>query len=159
MHDGAMRLTPVYETSIARAGWALGVGSLLGGLVVLALVLFGGQRDPVSLLLAWVIGTVLMGVAVTAIAVPLWLAMHLIGWHGARHAALIGFLASMTVFLAAQTYGFGLVAMPTMDSRTLLFRWLSAGAISLLLALVGAGIGMVMWRIAYRRVQFKPPQT
>jgi hypothetical protein len=32
-----------------------------------------------------------------------------------------------------------------------MFRWLSAAATSLILAILAAGIGVVMWRIAYRR--------
>ena len=39
------------------------------------------------------------------------------------------------------------------DALTLLFRWLSGAATSLVLAFVSALIGLAMWRVAYRRVR------
>ncbi len=140
-----------YEASIDRAGLALAAGSAIGGIVILLLVLQGGQRDPLALAAAWVLGTVIMGLGITAVGGPLWLGMHVAGLRRMRHAALVGAVAAMTIFLGAQTYGFGLLEMPPMDNRTWLYRWLSAAATSAVLALVAALIGALMWRIAYRR--------
>ncbi|WP_204315853.1 hypothetical protein, partial [Klebsiella pneumoniae] len=54
-----------YDTSIDRAGLALGVGSGFAGLVVLALLLLGGKRDPLSLVSGWLIGSLIAGIAIT----------------------------------------------------------------------------------------------
>jgi hypothetical protein len=41
--------------------------------------------------------------------------------------------------------------MPVMDNRTWIYVWLSALATSAVLAAAAALIGVIMWRIAYRR--------
>lgn len=140
-----------YDTTIDRAGSALGVGSALAGIIVLALVLLGGQRDPLDLLTGWLIGSLFSGIAITAVGGPIWLVMHVAGLRRAWYAALVGAITAMTIFVGAQTYGFGLFEMPEMDGRTWLFRWLSALASSVILAGFAAAIGAIMWRIAYRR--------
>ncbi len=61
-------------------------------------------------------------------------------------------ISGFALFLGGQTYGFGLFAMPPTDSRTLMFRWISAIATSMILAGMSAAIGLVMWRVAYRRI-------
>ena len=140
-----------YDTSIDRAGLALGVGSGLAGTIVLALLLLGGQRQPLNLLGGWLIGGVFSGLAITAVGGPIWLVMHVAGLRRSWHAALVGAATAMVIFVGAQTYGFGMLDMPEIDRRTLLFRWLSALASSALLAALAAGIAAIMWRIAYRR--------
>ena len=61
---------------------------------------------------------------------------------------MIGFV----LFLGGQTYGYGMFAMPAMDARTLLYRWASGFLTSLVMAAMAAGIAVVMWRVAYRKV-------
>lgn len=146
-----MRAQHRYDTTIDRAGLALGAGSALAGVIVLALVLLGGQYDPLNLLKGWVIGSVFSAIAITAVGGPIWLALHVAGWRRAWHAALVGAATAMLIFVGAQTYGFGMFDMPALDGRTLLFRWFSALASSLLLAVIAAAIAALMWRIAYRR--------
>ena len=150
MNQRAMRLARRYETSIDRAGLALGVGSLLAGGIVVGLLLLGGQYDPLALASGWAIGSICAGFAITAVGGPLWLAMHVAGLRRARHAALAGAGLAMAIFVGAQTYGFGLFAMPSLDDSAWLFRWVSALASSAVFAGIAAGIGVVMWRIAYR---------
>lgn len=140
-----------YDTTLDRAGLALGTGSALAGVIVLILLLLGGQREPLNLLGGWLLGVIFSGLAITAVGGPVWLVMHVAGWRRAWHAALVGALIAMVIFVGAQTYGFGMFDMPEMDGRTLLFRWLSAAASSVLLAALAAGIAAIMWRIAYRR--------
>jgi hypothetical protein len=55
------------------------------------------------------------------------------------------------VFLGGQTWIYGLVEMPALDARTLLFRWASGIATALVMGMMSAGIAVVMWRVAYRR--------
>jgi hypothetical protein len=148
--DRAVPLQRRYETTIDRAGLALGTGSALSGVIVLGLLLLGGQRDPLALLVGWLIGSLFSGIAITAVGGPIWLALHIAGLRSARHAAMVGALTAMVIFVGAQTYGFGLFGMPSIDGGAWLFRWLSALATSAILGAVAAGIGAVMWRIAYR---------
>jgi hypothetical protein len=151
VNDRAASAVQCYDTSIDRAGLALGVGSGFAGLIVLGLLLLGGQRDPLSLAGGWVIGSLISGIAITAVGGPVWVAMHVAGLRRARHAALVGALTALAVFVGAQTYGFGLFEMPPMDNRALLLRWLSALATSGVLAMFAAATAALMWRIAYRR--------
>lgn len=151
MNDRAIRAPRRYDATLDRVGLALGVGSGLGGLVALALLIAGGTRDPLALTAMWVLGSLFVGIGITAVAGPLWLVMHVAGLRRARHAALVGAITALAIFIGAQTYGFGLIEVPVTDSRTWMFRWLSAVATSLILATLAAGIGVVMWRIAYRR--------
>ncbi len=139
-----------YETTLDRAGLALAAGGLLGGVVVLLLVVAAGQRDALSLAAAWVLGTVFTTLGITAVGGPLWLVLHVAGFRRGCHAALLGAVLAMVIFLAGQTYGLGLFDAPPSDGRTLLFRWISAAATSGLIALVAAGIAVAMWRVAYR---------
>ncbi|QDX28142.1 hypothetical protein FPZ54_06420 [Sphingomonas suaedae] len=143
---------PHYDTTLDRAGLALALGGALGGVVVLLLVVAAGQREPLSLFASWVLGTVFTTLGITAVGAPLWLILHLAGYRRAWHAAALGALVALVVFVAGQTYGFGLIDAPISDTRTWLFRWASALATSGLLAGVSAGIAYAMWRVAYRRV-------
>lgn len=147
-----MRAPREYEATLDRVGLALGVGAVMGGSLVLGLFMLGGQRDPIALTTAWLLGTVFVGIGITAVAGPLWLVMHVAGLRRARHAALVGALAALAIFVGAQTWGFGLADMPVMDNRTLIFRWISALLTSGVVALLAALIGALMWRIAYRRM-------
>ena len=149
--ESAIRAPRRYEATLDRAGLALGIGSGLGGLIALILLLLGGQRDPLALSAMWVMGSLFVGIGITAVAGPLWLVMHVAGLRKMRHAALVGATTALALFVGAQTYGFGMFDGPVTDGRTAMFRWISAVATSLILALVAALIGAVMWRIAYRR--------
>lgn len=146
-----MRVQRRYETTIDRAGLALGAGGALAGCIVAVLLLLGGQRDPLALLSGWLIGSIFSVIGITAVGGPVWLVLHIAGLRRAWHAGLVGATTAMMIFVGAQTYGFGMFAMPVMDGRTLLFRWLSALATSAILAGIAAAIGAAMWRIAYRR--------
>lgn len=153
MNEQVMRApAPHYDTTLDRAGLALALGGALGGLVVLLLVVAAGQRELLSLFASWVLGTVFTTLGITAVGAPLWLILHLAGYRRAWHAAVLGALVALVIFVAGQTYGFGLIDAPISDTRTWLFRWVSALATSGLLAAVSAGIALAMWRTAYRRV-------
>jgi hypothetical protein len=153
VNDRAMGAVRRYDTTIDRAGLALGVGSAFAGLIVLGLLLLGGKRDPLSLVSGWLIGSLIAGIAITAVGGPLWLVMHVAGLRRAHHAGLVGAVTALAIFVGAQTYGFGLFEMPPMDNRALLFRWISAIASSGILALFAGATAMLMWRIAYRSQQ------
>ena len=140
-----------YETSLDRAGLALGAGGLVGGAFAAVLVAVGGSATAFSVAVGFVIGTVITAMAVVAVAGPLWIVAHALGRRGPITAMLVGTIAGFALFLGGQTYMFGLYTMPATDTQTLMFRWISAVATSLILAAVSALIGLVMWRVAYRR--------
>lgn len=141
-----------YQASLDRAGQAVGAGGVVGGLVAVLLVTIGSGLDPLPMLLGFAIGAVVTAVAAMAVGGPAWLVCHMLGWRGPWSAAIVGALAGLALFLGGQTYGFGAFAMPVSDAQTLLYRWVSALATSLVLAMVAAGIGWTMWRVAYRRI-------
>lgn len=142
-----------YETTLDRAGFALATGGALGGALVVALVLAGGQYDATSLLTAWALGALFVTLGIAAVAAPLWLGLHVMGLRKPWHAAALGAVLALIVFVAGQTHGFGLLDVPPSDARTALFRWISAIATSALVAIAAAGIALAMWRVAYRPVQ------
>lgn len=141
-----------YYTSLDRAGWALATGGLIGGVLTTALAVMGGTAGPIGVVVAFMLGTLLTALAIAAVAAPLWAVLHALGWHGAMQAALVGAACGFLLFLFAQTYGFGLGDAPPSDAQTLLYRWASAAATGLIMAAVSAVTGLVMWRVAYRRL-------
>lgn len=143
---------PHFETSLDRVGLAIGTGGLIGGVIAAILTLATGEGTAPGTLVALVAGTILSALGITALATIPWALLHASGRRGPVSAALLGAGIGFVLFLGAQTYGFGLAAMPAMDARTLLFRWASGIATSAVLAVITAGIAVAMWRVAYRRV-------
>ena len=141
-----------YETSLDRVGLAIAVGGLMGGVIAVLMMVFGGAYAIGTLAMTLMIGTVLTALAITALAAFPWILLHAIGRRGPVAAASLGAAIGFVVFLGGQTWLYGLVGMPAMDARTLLFRWASGIATSLVMAAMTAGIAVVMWRVAYRRV-------
>ena len=146
-----MRALHVYDATLDRVGLALAVGSGLGGVLVVALRLVAGERNPMFLTGSWLLGTVFVAIGITAVVGPLWLVLHVAGLRRARHAAMVGALSALAIFVGAQTWGFGMFEMPVMDNRTWLYVWLSAAATSAIMAMAAALIAVIMWRIAYRK--------
>lgn len=141
-----------YETSLDRAGLSLAAGGALGGLLTVALVAAGQPQSWLYLPVGFVIGALITAMAVVAIGGPLWIVAHALGRRGPRSAIVLGASAGFALFLCGQTYGFGLFTAPPMDNSTIIYRWISAVATSLILSLVCALIAWTMWRVAYRRV-------
>ena len=141
-----------YEASLDRAGFALAAGGLVGGVFAAGLVTIGSGLAPLEIAVGFLVGTVITTMAAVAIGGPVWVMCHAFGLRGPGVAVTVGAATGFALFLGGQTYGFGLFEMPPSDGATLLFRWLSAVATSLALALVSAVIGWTMWRAAYRRV-------
>ncbi|MGL4314951.1 MAG: hypothetical protein ACRCSO_13280 [Sphingomonas sp.] len=143
-----------YQTSVDRAGASIVVGGFCCALLAVGLMTMAGLPDPVAMVIALLVAWLLSAMAITAVAGPLWLVLHLTGRRGPLHAALTGGATGFVVFLAAQTHALGLaVDAPVTDAATTLFRWASAAATSLILALAAALIGVVMWRVAYYRAR------
>ncbi|OYY67741.1 hypothetical protein [Sphingomonas sp. 28-63-12] len=139
-----------HETTLDRAGLAIAVGGVLGGAVATGLAALGAESGPLALVAAFMLGSLLCALAITAVAAPVWIVLHATGRRRAGHAALVGAATGFIVFVFGQTYGFGMFYAPPSDIQTLLFRWASAAATSLVLAAIAALIGLIMWRVAYR---------
>lgn len=143
---------PRYETSLDRIGWAIGIGGLIGGMIAAILTVASGSTGAAGVILALIAGTAMTALGITALAVAPWALLHLAGRRGPASAASLGACIGFVVSLGGLTYGFGLAAMPALDARTLFFRWASGIATSLVMAAITAGIGVAMWRVAYRRM-------
>lgn len=148
-----MRAPRRYDTSIDRAGLALGAGGLLLGLLTMLLLLPGehGEHGAQALGLGLVLGTLFGALALTVLAGPLWLALHVAGIRGPVAAALAGIVLALGLFVAAQTRGFGLFDPQPLASDSALFRWVSALLTAGLIAILAGAIALAMWRVAYRR--------
>ena len=140
-----------YETTLDRVGLAIAAGGLMGGAIAALMMAFGGALGFGALAMALVVGSLLTALAITALAAFPWMLLHAAGRRGPVSAALLGAAIGFVVFLGGQTWIFGLMEIPAMDARTLLFRWASGIATSLVMAAMSAGIAVVMWRVAYRR--------
>ena len=143
----------LHETTLDRAGLAIAAGGLMGGSICAGLTAMGASTGPWGLAAAFVLGALVCALAITAVAAPVWIFMHLSGRRRAGHAAMVGAATGFVVFVFGQTYGFGMFDAPPSDLQTLLFRWASAVATSVVLAVIAALIGIVMWLIAYRPVR------
>jgi hypothetical protein len=141
-----------YETSLDRAGLALGVGAVLGGVFAALLAGMGEGAGAGTVATGFLVGIVVTAIIATAIGGPLWLVLHVVGRRGPLSAVLAGAISGFLLFLGGQTYGFGLFPEALLDTRTWLYRWASAAAVSLILAAISALIGWTMWRVAYRRM-------
>jgi hypothetical protein len=142
-----------HETSLDRAGLAIATGGIIGGAIAAGLTAIGASAGPIGLVTAFVLGSLVSALAITAVGVPVWIFMHFSGRRRAGYAAIVGAATGFSVFVFAQTYGFGLFYAPPSDLQTLLFRWASAAATSVLLAAIAGVIGIVMWRVAYRSIR------
>jgi len=141
-----------YETSIDRVGLAIGAGGLMGGAIGVLLMLFAGTHDVGALLVVLLVGSLMTALSITALAAIPWALLHASGRRGPVAAAVLGAAIGFVLFLGGQTYGYGLFAMPETDARTLLYRWASGFLTSLIMAAMAAGIAVVMWRVAYRKI-------
>src|SRR5690242_16082220 len=128
-----------YRTSIDRVGLALACGAGLAGLAASILVAVGGDGSGRAALVALLIGAIFAALAITAIAGPVWLLLHLSGRRGPAAAAWSGAAIGFLLMLAAD---FG------RDGDE---PWLHMLGGALLAAALAGGLALAMWRIAYRR--------
>jgi hypothetical protein len=128
-----------YRTSIDRVGLALACGAGLAGLAASILVAVGGDGSGRAALVALLIGAIFAALAITAIAGPVWLLLHLSGRRGPAAAAWSGASIGFLLMLAADFGRDGDEPWPHM----------LGGA--LLAAALAGGLALAMWRIAYRR--------
>lgn len=141
-----------YAVSIDRAGYAIAAGGMSTGLLIAGLVALGGQHGVAALCIAWLVGSIFAMLGLTAVAAPIWLAVHALGARGPVSAASTGVSIALFVSLGMQTYGSGILRSFPAGHDNLAYGWISAIATSAFAAIIAAGIGILMWRIAYRRI-------
>jgi len=141
-----------YETSIDRVGLAIGAGGLMGGAITAVLMVFSGPVGVGALAAGLLIGSLMTALAITALAAIPWALLHAAGRRGPFAAAILGAVIGFVLFLGGQTYGYGIFAAPEMDARTSLYRLASGILTSMVMAMMSAGVAVVMWRVAYRKV-------
>jgi hypothetical protein len=147
-----------YDTTFGRAAFALAIGAAAGGiltgLIFATLVPFGftnPEHDPPTLgdllgaiPVVSVFATLGYGAALVLVGVPMWLLMHRLGWRSWLDAMLGGFLAAgLACFVVRSSITAG---------TALLFGWRPIIESVLLVAAIGATVGLVVWRIAYRPI-------
>lgn len=128
-----------YRTSVDRVGLALACGAALAGAAAALLVVLGGEGSARAALLALLIGAIFAALAITAIAGPIWLVLHLSGQRGPAAATASGAVIGFLLMLAADLSG---------DTQE---PWPHMLGGALLAAALAGGIALVMWRVAYRR--------
>jgi hypothetical protein len=141
------------STNPRRATLAATVGAVIGALGVVAAVLaFAAMASGVSdsdlvvsiliflvALVGWSLGLFLVGL-------PLWWLFHRNGWRGRRVAMLLGALTTFVIVLVLEMSG-GIFAVATGDSEAghlISLVWVAV------MAVLGAIVALVIWRIAYR---------
>lgn len=158
-----------YEITTGRAALALLVGALTGSLLVSAwyLAMFvmasSGQLPgdiflyqfrtmlilvPMSSFLVFAGGLLIIGI-------PLWALLHQLGWRSWMHSIIFGFLAGVVAALAIQFVPRLLLASGTIagNYRERELDWLNIAGSIAWIGVACAIVGLVIWRIAYRRVE------
>jgi hypothetical protein len=141
------------STNPRRATLAAAAGAVIGALGVVAVVLlFAAMASGVSAsdlvvsmliflvaLVGWSLGLFLFGL-------PLWWLFHRNGWRSRRVAMLLGAFTTFVIVLLLERSG-GILAVATGDNSgedLISFVWIGV------MAVLGAIVALVIWRIAYR---------
>ena len=142
------------NTNPRRATLAAAAGALVGaaGVTIVVLLLVMAANGVVSAsdltisILIFLVALVGWSLGLFVLGLPLWWLFHRNGWRGRRVAMLLGaFTTFVIVVMLEATGGIFAVATGNTDGGDLTsFVW--AGV----MALLGAIVALVIWRIAYR---------
>ena len=141
------------STDPRRATLAAIAGAVVGALgVVIVVLLFPALASGVSAsdlvvsiliflvaLVGWSLGLFLLGL-------PLWWLFHRNGWRGQRVAMLLGAFTTFIIVVLLETSG-GVLAVTTGKSAA---GQLMSLVWTCVMAVLGATVALVIWRIAYR---------
>lgn len=133
-----------YVVTVDRAGHAVAAGGLAIAVVTTGLMFVSGLRAMGGLANTAFAAAFLGIVAIVAVGGPVWLALHASGRRGPGNAAGAGFST------AALLGVFGTALMPPGDAGAIVRLLATIGNV-LGIAALGAGVALMMWRIAYRK--------
>jgi hypothetical protein len=141
------------STNPRRASLAAAAGAVIGALGVVAVVLLfaamaGGvsASDLVVSVLIFVVALIGWSLGLFLFGLPLWWLFHRNGWRSRRVAMLLGALTTLVIVLLLEMSG-GILAVTTGNSdagNLVSFVWVAV------MAVLGAIVALVIWRIAYR---------
>ena len=156
-----------YSTSVPRALLGILTGVLTGAVLVTMWSFVGMARlDDYWLRHAFSIFTyaaIVWTAGLTLVAVIPWALLHRCGLRGWPIAIILGLVLTFLVVFGFLTNGFGTIASesgfsavdsggPTwIDGRRTPHGWFEAFQFSAICAVVGAAVGLAVWRVAYRR--------
>jgi hypothetical protein len=143
------------STNPRRATLAVTAGAVIGTLGVAVVVLLlatiaTGVVSPPDLIVAiliFIVALVGWSLGLFLFGLPLWWLFHRNGWRGRRVAMLLGALTTFVIVLLLEMFG-GVFAVATGDSEAGHLQSLVWASI---MALLGAIVALVIWRIAYRQ--------
>jgi len=142
------------STNPRRATLAVAAGAVIGALGVAIVVLLlatiatgvVNASDLIVAILIFVVALTGWSLGLFLFGLPLWWLFHRNGWRGRRVAMLLGAFTTLVVVLLLEMSG-GILAVTTGNTAAgHLMPLVWAGA----MALLGAIVALVIWRIAYR---------
>ncbi len=161
--------TEVYDLTAHRVFIALNVAAAVGS--VLVLWPFAGKSIPsasffdlAELMFIYVIAHFIWFFGIAVLGGPVWIVMHQLGLRDWIHAGLTGgvllgvaCMAQMTNFFTGHSNSLIEATKSAgqwiwKDHRLTAEGWADAIRTSLWISLLGIALGLVIWRIAYRRI-------
>jgi hypothetical protein len=141
-------------TNPRRATLAVTAGAVIGALGVAVVVLLlatiatgvVSAADLIVAILIFIVALVGWSLGLFLFGLPLWWLFHRNGWRGRRVAMLLGALTTFVIVLLLEMSG-GILAVTTGNSdagHLISLIWVAV------MALLGAIVALVIWRIAYR---------
>ncbi|MDZ4313005.1 MAG: hypothetical protein U1A24_20860 [Cypionkella sp.] len=153
--------TALYDTTNHRVFIALNVAAAIGaGLVT---YIWAGRADLYEMSLFYFFAYLIWFFAILFLGGPIWFAMHKFGLRHWLHASLAGGVVTGTTWIALMTnlftgYSSSLVSASNSKGQTwkdhqlTALGWSDALRTSLWISLLGVILGLIIWRVAYRRV-------
>jgi hypothetical protein len=144
------------STNPRRATLAVTVGAVIGALGVAVVVLLlatiatgvVSASDLIVAVLIFIVALVGWSLGLFLFGLPLWWLFHRNGWRGRRVAMLLGAATTYVIVFLLEISG-GIFAVATGDSEAGHLQSLVWAGV---MALLGAIVALVIWRIAYRPV-------
>jgi hypothetical protein len=167
----------IYQTSLTRSVLALAAGSIAGASAFALIYLIGEfQTFGLSYVTRYGLSTATMAfklalaawaVSLTLVGAPLWWLADRFNWRGWLHAMAFGAILTFSTSLALSSGRFGLAGSRNVEAsdsggatvsggRLTLHGWVGALSDSLVFSALGTCISLIIWRIAYRRLQPVP---
>jgi hypothetical protein len=145
------------DTNPRRATLAVTAGAVIGALGVSVVVLLlatiatgvVSAADLIVAILIFIVALVGWSLGLFLFGLPLWWLFHRNGWRGRRVAMLLGAATTYVIVFLLEISG-GIFAVATGDSDG---GHLTSLVWAGVMALLGAIVALVIWRIAYRPVE------